>query len=687
MKLRRFFFNFSAGLSVILMLGTMAKPVQGAQADGHGVKLRAELRAAFAAADNGLLEPAQADRFAGAPVHAWLQAVNLRKQISTVAPERMQTVLESMDQQVAGAWLRSTWLNELIRREDWASFRSVYRGGGNAALRCASLLARISRQAEQGSSDAGAPDPEWVADASKIWLNGSSLPTVCDGVLAKLDQLGALGDDMRWQRFDLAIDTGATGVMRAIAGGMSADAAQLALSYAAYLAQPTDALPAWPKAEHERNSNVTSAALVRLGRADPDRAQLLAAQLPAAMLNAEQNGRIAYQVALWTVASYLPASAQRLNAVPASAYDERLHEWRVREAISRGDDASALVAIEKMTTAQQSDTRWQYFKARLLGVSAALEQARPFYQKAARSANFHGWLAADRLQQPYLLCPLEPVTEGLIKQRASDDAGLALALDLFALGRADLAAREWAAATKAMSASERYIAVQMALQEGWFDRSVVGMTVAKEDRHYYSLRFPVHHAADIRAQSKLNGLDPAWVAAQTRAESSFMPDARSGADARGLMQLLPGTGAQTAKRLGIPWEGDESLYEPVTNLRLGTAYMRQMLDRFGGLPYMAIGAYNAGPTPVRRWRDARGQLEPDFFIESIPYKETREYVARVLAFSVIYDWRLNGNAAPLSARMLGLTGGEAAARRPFTCPAPTTTEPALEAADDQGMDE
>jgi soluble lytic murein transglycosylase len=147
-----------------------------------------------------------------------------------------------------------------------------------------------------------------------------------------------------------------------------------------------------------------------------------------------------------------------------------------------------------------------------------------------------------------------------------------------------------------------------------------------------------------------------------------MPRARSGADARGLMQLLPGTGLLAAKRLGLPWSGGESLYDPDTNLQLGTAYLRQMLDRYDGRAYLAIAAYNAGPGPVDRWRAARGQLEPDFFIESIPWKETREYVARVLAFSVVYDWRLDGRAAPLSDRMLGRLAGPEA-RRGFRCEA------------------
>jgi len=76
-----------------------------------------------------------------------------------------------------------------------------------------------------------------------------------------------------------------------------------------------------------------------------------------------------------------------------------------------------------------------------------------------------------------------------------------------------------------------------------------------------------------------------------------------------------------------------------------------MAMHYDGSPWLASAAYNAGVDPVGRWISARDALEPDFFIETIPYKETREYVSRVLAFSVIYDWRLHGNAASLSSKL------------------------------------
>ena len=106
------------------------------------------------------------------------------------------------------------------------------------------------------------------------------------------------------------------------------------------------------------------------------------------------------------------------------------------------------------------------------------------------------------------------------------------------------------------------------------------------------------------------------------------------------------------------------MYEPETNIVLGTAYLRQQLDKHGA-PYVAIAAYNAGPTPVARWQAERPGLDPDFWIETISYHETRDYVPRVLAFSVLYDWRLDGQARRLSDRMRGRFDGP---RKDFRCP-------------------
>ncbi|MGI8561040.1 MAG: transglycosylase SLT domain-containing protein, partial [Luteimonas sp.] len=283
--------------------------------------------------------------------------------------------------------------------------------------------------------------------------------------------------------------------------------------------------------------------------------------------------------------------------------------------------------------------------------------------------DFHGFLAADRIDQPYALCPWQPKDAPAASAAVANDPGMLRAMMLYRLERAAWAEREWKAALDRFDATQRRLAVAVAQDNGWFDRGVFGLVNVGGDRHpeelrLYALRFPLHHDALIRREAAKHGLDPAWIAAEIRAESVFNPSARSGANAMGLMQVLPETGAGVARRLGRPWSGAASLYDPETNIVLGTAYLREMKEKYGR-PYIAIAAYNAGPTPTARWQSQRPAMDPDFWIETISYKETRDYVARVLAFSVIYDWRLQGDAVPVSERMNGRID---VPRKRFTCP-------------------
>jgi soluble lytic murein transglycosylase len=361
--------------------------------------------------------------------------------------------------------------------------------------------------------------------------------------------------------------------------------------------------------------------------------------------------------------------------VPASAYDERLHEWQVREALARSDWPAALAAIRAMGAEQRADSRWTYFEARLLELTGDKAGAQAAYRRAAQIPEFHGFLAADRIDAPYALCPWLPHDSDAAKAAIARDPAIVRAMGLYRIDRSGWAQREWDDALSRFDDSQRRLAVEVAQDNGWFDRAVFALGKTPDERRLYELRFPLHHDATIRREAAKNGLDPAWVAAEIRAESVFNPGARSGANAMGLMQVLPGTGMQVARRLGLPWGGAQSLYDPDTNIILGTAYLRQVLDKYGDKPYFAIAGYNAGPTPLQRWQSQRPGMDPDFWIETISYKETRDYVARVLAFSTIYDWRLNGNAVPLSDRMRGISGG---ARKQFSCalakPAPATTQ-------------
>ncbi len=133
------------------------------------------------------------------------------------------------------------------------------------------------------------------------------------------------------------------------------------------------------------------------------------------------------------------------------------------------------------------------------------------------------------------------------------------------------------------------------------------------------------------------------VASLIRQESEFNPGAVSRANAYGLMQLLPSVGKSIAKRQKMKGFKTADLLNPTINLQLGTANLRQVLDRFGGQEEYALAAYNAGDVPVRQWMSSGDYKDIAEFVESIPYTETREYVQAILRNQQMYRSRFLPN--------------------------------------------
>jgi soluble lytic murein transglycosylase len=153
---------------------------------------------------------------------------------------------------------------------------------------------------------------------------------------------------------------------------------------------------------------------------------------------------------------------------------------------------------------------------------------------------------------------------------------------------------------------------------------------------YWQLMFPQPYWKELVANSGANSLDPYLVASLIRQESEFNAGAISPANAYGLMQLLPSVGKSLAKKHGIKRFSASQLLDPSINLELGTIYLKQAIDRYGGQVEYALAAYNAGDTPVRQWLASNDYKDVPEFVESIPYTETREYVQAILRNREIY---------------------------------------------------
>jgi soluble lytic murein transglycosylase len=244
---------------------------------------------------------------------------------------------------------------------------------------------------------------------------------------------------------------------------------------------------------------------------------------------------------------------------------------------------------------------------------------------------------------PTLVAALPENDPHLIKARLLANAALNeyIAPEIQASGTAS----QWGSLAEAeiwTSFGENVRALQAIKRSG---SGLYTLPVSEVPNQYWQLLFPRPYWSDLTASAQAQGLDPYLVASLIRQESEFNPGAISRANAMGLMQLLPAVGKQEAKRVGIKKFAPAQLLNPSINLRLGTANLRQVLDRFNGTPEYALAAYNAGDVPIRNWMAENNYKDLPEFVESIPYTETREYVQSILRNREMYRQLYNGGTA------------------------------------------
>jgi soluble lytic murein transglycosylase len=300
-----------------------------------------------------------------------------------------------------------------------------------------------------------------------------------------------------------------------------------------------------------------------------------------------------------------------------------------------------------------------YWRARLAEEDNEPEEARAYYQKLSeRFRNFYyAELARQRLKvlkptsdpvQYALLDRVPPLDTAKVTagDPPTDDLHVQKAHLLENGGLVDFAVREIQAATNDEDGNWMLAETARLYQgSGRYDRAIEVMKhgvpnyfavdVPELPRAYWEALFPKAYWVDLKRFSTQNELDPYLVASLIRQESEFNPNAISRANAVGLMQLLPVTGKKVAKEVKMHHFNPSQLYTPTVNLQLGTRYFKSMVDKFGSFEY-ALAAYNAGSDRVQDWLAEGKYRDPQEFVESIPFTETREYVQAILRNANVY---------------------------------------------------
>ena len=579
--------------------------------------------------------------------------------------EAQQAELSQFSARWAGTYvddrLRNDWLLELGKRRDWANFTAEFprfRLNDDREVTCYALI--TDHLAGKDVRDA----------ALAAWLAQRDTDDGCGLMAATLVDARRFTAADVWRKTRVAMDGGRPRVARQAAAVVSIAAASavgdIADSPARFLAQRG-------AAEARSSAELTTLALMRLASNDPAQA--------ANALVERWDRELPADLASWAWASVGKQAALKLQAeapdyferaalrgAKAAAPDVELPDeilaWKVRAAL-RADNGKprwqqVVQAVNAMPVAEQRDAAWVYWKARGLAAIATNSQdaesmralARELMASIAGQMNFYAALAADQLDQPMFM-PARPDPLSTVERDAAmRNPGLARALQLISLGLRNEGVREWNYTLRGMSDRELLAAAQLACDREIWDRCINTSERTKTEIDL-DQRFPMPFRKELTARAGEIGLDAAYVYGLIRQESRFIVDARSSVGASGLMQVMPATARWTAKKIGIPYTSD-LIADRDTNLRIGTAYLKFVLDDFQGSQALAAAAYNAGPSRSRKWREGP-LLETAIWAENVPFNETRDYVKKVLSNASYYAAQLR-NTGPGAGAALELPG-------------------------------
>ena len=578
--------------------------------------------------------------------------------------------------------LRNDWLLLLGQRRDWAAFAQEhpnYRMNDDKEVRCYALLVEHLKNPAQ--------DARLSDEVRKNWYAQRDADDGCRSAAERLVGTKNLNAQDVWQKARLALEGNRPRAAREAVAIVSPESVglvnELIDSPAKFLTEKNVAIRGTRK-------ELITLALVKMASADQS-----GAESAAAMMDAKWGSQLTTEERNWVWGLIGKQTAVRLGTVPATealAYYGKVTKdtdltddmlaWKARAALRVARQPrykDVLSAINAMSPEGRLEPAWVYWKAKAISASlpisiatvasaaAASAPAEPtspqraemlaLYQSIASVRGFYEQLALEELGQKITVPPKPAALSAEEKESARQNPGLNRAAYAITIGLRPEGVREWNYATNlakpgGMTDRELFAAAQFACDKQIWDRCINTSERTKGEVDF-AQRFPMPFRDAVVKRAQSISLDPAYVYGLIRQESRFIMDARSGVGASGLMQVMPATARETARRLGMTGFTADQITDRDTNIAIGTGYLKMVLDDLQGSMALAAAAYNAGPGRPRTWRGQPGSPTVDAAVwaESVPFAETRDYVKKVLSNTTNYAAILTGQPQSLKARL------------------------------------
>jgi len=540
--------------------------------------------------------------------------------------------------------LRSAWFNRLAKRGRWAHVE-------NMMARYPRLASRYPDTAMLANWHIGNKQLA-ISQFSKYWQKGRKLPVAYALLQQAWTKQGHPTVSERWGLIGRLARQGKWRQARKLAKVFPKKQRGWLKYWRSVQKTPEHALLKWPASiPPVQAAMIISDGIKRLSRRDASKAWMLLKQLEvsdAQHIKGDYLAKLERHTALRAARQHQPEAAEWLASLDESVQNEDTRGWRNRMHLLQHDWLATLEAIAAMPESEQQQSRWVYWSARAAEGIGEPEAARFLFAKLAVERGYYSFLSAERLGQPFRFNATNITAPDAMIASIKQRPGAQRAYEWLQLGKRSKAAREWYHALSGSSPEQWQAAAVLASRWQWHDQ-VIRAAFKANKLDAMQDRFPIAFEKSVMKAAKKTGLKPASIWSIIRQESAFNQQAVSYVGAKGLMQLMPRTARNVARKLGMG-KARPRLFSPAVNIRLGASYLATQKTRFGNLA-LASAAYNAGPHRVSRWLKRTPFDDPEAWVEAIPFNETRRYVQQVMAFVSVYEWRQHKPSTSLIARL------------------------------------
>ena len=576
----------------------------------------------------------------GYPLSIYLDYFRLSGQPSQVRPADARRFITLSEGSPLPNRFLSVYLNRAGSDRRWADFLEVMPNEPNSnVLKCYYFRALLA---------AGDELAAWEG-AERLWVHGESRPKQCDPLFDAWLKAGKVSDEVVWARLLKAFDARKKSLMRYVARKGSDELKPWSDSLLEVYSKPASIGQQRLPGDQPYSADIATHGLAYLARYSPASAlQYWQDYQGSLSFSQDQARKVEYAIALHGLFARTEENLGWLDGALERLGEDKLVEIRLRWLLEEQDWPGVLENLPRLTEAGRNETGWRYWRAYALEQTCDAAAAKPLMAALAEERDYYGFLAADHLGREYAFkhqsfalesSGLEPLRTIPAVQRVEE---------LQFHREQQLAHSEWHYVLEGSDSQRQQQLAVLAADQGWH-RMAIDAAAKARAWDALDLRFPMPYQETFAHYGALQRVPHTELMAIARRESAFYPEARSPVGARGLMQIMPATGKQVAAELGRKHSND-ALYDVEHNVLLGSAYYRQLLDRFDGNRIFALAAYNAGPHRVDRWRKKSGGSVPvELWVETIPFRETRNYVQAVLSYNVVFQYLQGDNRGMLTA--------------------------------------